>query len=82
LDRSQEPTSHGVPLSVAYDSDSDPYNTESSTLLEPFFYTDHAEQVVRMAQAKAESEFGEHANDHRVWGVKQVPRPARAVGGG
>lgn len=69
-------------MSVAYDADLDPYNLTSPTILEPYFYTDYAERVVQMAQARETSEHGEHANDHRVWGVRQVPRPPRPTGGG
>jgi hypothetical protein len=82
MDRESEPTSYGIPLSVAYDSDSDPNNRASDYVLEPYSYTDHAAQVVRIAQKRLTAEYGDDALDHRVFGVKQVPRPPVAPTGG
>lgn len=63
-----------MPVSVAYDSDSDPNNPSSPYTLEPYSYTDYAALVVRAAQKNLTTEFGENALDDRVFGVKQVPR--------
>jgi hypothetical protein len=82
LERETEPTSHGVPVSVAYDSDLDPYNMTSPTMLEPYFYTDYAEKTVELAKAREVAAHDDRVNEHRVWGVKQVPRPPRPTGGG
>lgn len=82
MDRETEPTSHGVPVSVAYDSDSDPNNHNADYVLEPYSYVDYAARVIRIAQKRLTAEHGEGALDDRVFAVRQVPRAPRSPMGG
>lgn len=78
IDRQAEadqPTSFGIPVTEAYDSDTDPDNPRAPFVLEVYSYTDHAARVVRRAREDLESQHGDGAADDRVFFVKKAPNP-------